>query len=281
MLIDMTLLERNTIFKAGLLLPAAALFWVALTSFLIIPVYPAVLNETARRSAGVIQTLVAHFFQPNPYAPFASIAGAVLYAFITIIFIYRYFEKTQSPEIFYIAFFVLSFALEGSRIMVPLKLKYGLPSVYLIMASRALIFGRYFGIFSLFAASIYAAGLDLQKQMPVVFIIALITLMIAREVPIDGLSWDSSFCMISGYTSMFTIVEGGIVLITLVSFLISAYSRGIKEYLFIGIGAFLVILGRTLLFSADTWITPFPALLSLAAGTWFICTQLHQVYLWF
>jgi hypothetical protein len=276
----MTLSERNIFFKAGIFIASVGLIFMVVTSFVIIPRYPMVLDETTRRSTGIIQSLAAHFIQPSPYVPFVSIVSAVLYAFISIIVIYGYFEKTQSPEILYVGFFVISFALEGSRIMVPLKLTYELPSVYLIMASRALLFGRYFGIFSLFAASVYAAGFEGQKQRSIISIIALITLVTALGVPIDGLAWDSSLCMISGYTSMFRIVEVGIVLITVASFFVSAYSRGIKEYVFIGIGSFLVILGRNMLFSADTWITPFPGLLILALGTWFICTQLHRVYLW-
>ncbi|MDR0568699.1 MAG: hypothetical protein LBG87_05795 [Spirochaetaceae bacterium] len=280
MLSSMTLSERNTIFKVGIFLPAAVLAGVAVTLFLIIPTYPSAMGEAVRRSSGIMQSLTARFFQPSPYAPVIAMAGAVLYALIALIIIYCYFEKTQSPEILYIAFFALSFALEGTRIMTPLKLKYDLPSIYLIMASRVMIFGRYFGIFSLFAASVYAAGLAMQQQRHIVFIIVLLALAITLGVPIDGLVWDSSLCMISGYTSMFTIVEAGIIAVTLASFFISAYSRGIKEYVFIGVGAFLAVLGRSMLFSADTWVTPLPALLMLIAGTWFICTRLHQVYLW-
>jgi hypothetical protein len=79
---------------------------------------------------------------------------------------------------------------------------------------------------------------------------------------------------------MFTLVEIGIILITMVSFFISAYTRGAREYLYIGLGAVLVFIGRNLLLAADTWVTPFPGLAALAAGTWFICRQLHRVYLW-
>jgi hypothetical protein len=79
---------------------------------------------------------------------------------------------------------------------------------------------------------------------------------------------------------MLKMVEGGIMLITMISFLISAYSRGSREYIFIGVGSFLVFLGRSMLFSTDTWITPLPALLLLAGGTWITCVQLHHVYLW-
>jgi hypothetical protein len=276
----MTLSDRNHCLKAGIFIAAAAMVLMTIASFLIIPAYPAVSEETARRSTGILQTLVSHFLKPAPYAPFASMVSSVAYALITIIGIYYFFEKTPSQEILFFAFFVISFAFEGSRIMVPLKQVYGFSNVYLIMASRVLLFGRYFGIFSLFAASVYAAGLEVQKQRNIILIIAVATLMIARWVPIDGFSWDSSLSMISGYPSMFSMVEVGMVLITMVSFFISAYSRGTKAYIFIGLGSLMVFLGRNLLLNADTWITPVPGLLLLTTGTWFICTQLHRVYLW-
>lgn len=276
----MTLAERNTLFRGGILITSVALIGVGIISFVIMPIYPAVLAQTVKRSAGIFQILGAYFVQPSPYGPVVSIICAMVYACITLVVIYRYFEKTHSPEILYIVLFVLSFALEGSRIMVPLKLTYELPSVYLIMASRVLLFGRYLGIFSLFAASVYAAGLEIQKQSTTILLIIFSTLAITRGVPIDGLSWDSSFCMISGYPAMFRIVEGGMVLITMVSFFISAYSRGTKEYIFIGIGSLLAMVGRNILLGSDTWISPFPGLAILCIGTWFICMYLHRVYLW-
>jgi hypothetical protein len=276
----MTLSERNTLFKGEIGAASLALICVGVTAFSILPIYPAVLAAMARRSSGIFQALGLYFFQPSPYVPLISMICAMLYACVTMVIIYRYFEKTYSPEILYIALFVLSFALEGSRIMVPLKLTYELPSMYLIMASRVLLFGRYVGILSLFIASVYAAGLEIQKQSIMIGIIIVSTLVITRGIPIDSLSWDSSFCMISGYPAMFRILEGGMALITVVSFLISAYSRGAKEYIFIGIGSLLAIAGRNMLLGADTWIGPFPGLASLCIGTWFICTYLHRVYLW-
>ncbi|MDR3116177.1 MAG: hypothetical protein LBU25_11745 [Treponema sp.] len=276
----MTLPERNTLFKGEIGIAFLILIGVGIAACSIMPVYPAVLAAIARRSSGMFQSLGAYFLEPNPYVPFVSMLCAMLYGCITMVIIYRYFEKTYSPEILYIALFVLSFALEGSRIMVPLKLKYELPGVYLIMASRVLLFGRYLGILSLFVASVCAAGLEVQKQHIMIGIIIFSTLMITRGVPIDGLSWDSSFCMISGYPAMFRILEGGMALITVVSFFISAYSRGAKEYIFIGIGSLLVMAGRNMLLGADTWISPFPGLGILCIGTWVICTYLHRVYLW-
>ena len=277
----MTLSERNKIFRICFFIPVIILVGMAFVSVFVMPVYSAVFNEASHRPTGFIQNFVAQYSLPQTFAPFAAIICAVLYSLIATIFIYFRFQKTQSPEILYICFFVLSFAFEGTRIMLPIKAHFDLPGIYLIMASRVLFFGRYFGFFALFAASVYAAGLEIQKQRPTLAAIALLTLVLSINMPIDGLSWDTALVMSSGYNTMFTIVNIGISLITLVSFAIASYSRGLKEYLYICLGAFLVLLGRNILFSADTWLTLFPAMIILIAGTWFICKKLHKVYLWF
>jgi hypothetical protein len=276
----MTLSDRNTVFKAGIILASLSVLSIIIAAFVVLPVYPAQATETTRRSAGLIQSFIGHFLEPNPFVPLVSIAGAGLYSLITLILIYYFFEKTQCPEILFFAFFVLSFTAEVVRILIPLQTVYIISPLYLLMAFRALLFTRYFGIFSLFTASVYAAGLEVQKQRNIILIIMVATMVIAMGVPIDTLSWDSSLSMISGYTSMFRMVEAGVLFITMISFFIAAYSRGAGEYILIGVGSFLVFLGRNILLSADTWVSPFPALLLLAAGTWFICTQLHKVYLW-
>lgn len=275
----MTLSGRNLCFKIGILISLVFLLLTAVTAWFIIPVSPAVSAEASRRPPGIAAALLAGFADPSPYVPFASIGGSVIYSFLTVILIYYYFEKTHSPEIIFIAFFVLSFSLEGMRTAVPLSRVFALPGLYLLTATRFLLFGRYFGIISLFAASVHAAGFEVQKQRNTIFIMIVSTLVIALGVPIDVLSWDSSFSMISGYTSMFRMIELGVFFITIVSFLISAYSRGSGEFIFIGIGSFFVFLGRMLFLSADTW-PGMAGLVILAAGTWLICDRLHRVYLW-
>jgi hypothetical protein len=275
----MTLSVRNNYFKFGIAFSLVSLVVILSLSFTIFPAYPE-LGAVAARSAGIFQSLVSHFFQAMPYVSFVTMICSVLYAVITMILIYYFFEKTQSPEILFFAFFVVSFAFETLRVMAPLSVVNDLPSVYLVISSRVLLFARFFGIFSLFAASVYAAGLGEQKQGSIVFIIAIATLIIALGVPIDGLAWDSSLTMSYGYASMLKMVEVGIVLITMLSFFISAYTRGSREYIFIGIGSLMVFWGRAVLLSADTWITPLPGLVLLVSGTWIICVQLHRVYLW-
>jgi hypothetical protein len=276
----MTLAFRNRFFLVGIILASVALVIIITASFVIIPVYPQVMAGITRRSAGFLQFIIAKLFKPASYIPFFTMLCAVIYALFTMAVVYFFFEKTQCPEILFIALFIFSFIFEVIRVILPLKFIYNLPIVYLTMTMRVLLFGRYFGVFSLFAASVCAAGLHVQKQRNIVIFILAAAAVIALGVPIDSLSWDSSFTMIIGYSPMLRMIETGIALITVVSFLVSAYFRSSREFISIGVGALMVFWGRTWLLTADTWLTPFFGIALLAVGTWFICTQLHKVYLW-
>jgi hypothetical protein len=280
MLLTMTLAQRNRYFKGGILLSSFCLVLLVVLAGKILPLYPELGEKALHRSQGFFQNIAARFFDSAPLAPFFSMAAAVIYALGASILIFVFFEKTQSPEILFVGLFALSFVFEILRIIVPLQVLRDFPSVVLILSTRILVFGRLFGVLSLFASSVYSAGLELQKQGQVIITIIIATLVVSIRLPVNGLAWDSSLTMIFAYASMFRFAEGAFMVITIVSFLVAAYTRGTGEYLFIALGALLIFLGRTLLLGADTWITPLPGLVMLIAGTCFIIARLHQVYLW-
>ncbi|MDR1971055.1 MAG: hypothetical protein LBQ46_03960 [Treponema sp.] len=276
----MTLYSRNVFFRIEIIISAGFLVLAGALTLKALPVCPAAMEEAVSRSPGVIQGLIGRLLDPSPFVPFVSLAGAALFSLIALVLIYFSFEKTQAPEILFITLFILSFSFETMRLITPLQKTWVIPSIYLLLASRALLFGRLCGIFSLFAAGVYAAGLEVQKQLNVILIAVFISLVVSLGIPIDILTWDSSFSMVNGYLSLFRMIETVVLLITMLSFFISAWSRGNPEYVAIGWGSLFVYAGRNILLSADTWISPVPGLLFLAAGTWIICTKLHKVYLW-
>ena len=276
----MTLSDRNTIFRVGMILSFLCLLICLFASAKVMSVYAPMEQEIARRPEGLFQVLAGKLFVTNLLAVHWCVMGLVLYAFLSIILIYYFFEKTQSPEILFVVFFAASFAPEALRLLLPLSRVYEIPSLYLLMTSRVTLFGRYFGIFSLFTASIYAVGFKAQKQRNVVMIVAVVTLIITLGVPIDTETWDSGLNMIRGYVSMFRLIEVGAFLITVMSFFIAAWSRSSREFVFIGAGSVLALLGRHILLNADTWAALPTGLLLLTLGTWLICTKLHKIYLW-
>jgi len=276
----MTLSERNLVFKLGIALSFLCLLICTIISIKVFPVYAGMETEITRRSEGILRAFIGKFFNAKLSAVHCCILASVLYSFFSITLIYYFFEKTQSPEILYVVFFAVSFSFEALRLILPLSRVYELPSLYQLTASRIILFCRYFGIFSLFTAGVFASGLKAQKQRSIIMVITVTTLIITLGVPIDTQAWDSSLNMINGYTSMFRLIEAGTFLITTINFFIAAWSRSSHEFVFIGAGSVLAFLGRNILLSTDTWAGLPIGLLFLVAGTWLICTRLHKVYLW-
>ena len=276
----MTLNTRNRIFKAesfvtgfSLALTTAVLIW-AFSS------YPAAVEESAFRPVGLVQGLFIGRANPSPYVPMITTIGAVIYSFVSILIIRNSFVKTQTEEILYISFFTTSLAIECFRTWIPLNASLDLPGIYMHWSSCLLIFGRCFGLFSLFAASICASGLKQRKQRNIILVTIIVALIIAVGIPIDILAWDSSLTMYSGYSSLFWLIEIGVPVLTILNFLIAAYIQSVKDFVFIGLGCFLIHIGRDILLNSDTWFTPLPGIVLLLTGTWLTCSKLHKVYLW-
>lgn len=275
----MTLSGRNTMFKFGILLCSVCVLLTLAVSFPVISAYP-LQDDDSLRPAGFFPSLFCRFMDFDYYALHAALVITAVYALAAVIIIYNYFKQTQSREILYIAFFAFSFSVEPVRFILPLCSVYDISSFYLLAAYKVLTFGRYFGIFSLFTASICAAGMDEQKSRVSVFVIIGAALLVTLSIPVDLQSRDTSFNMINVYASLFSMIETVAFLSTVISFFAAVHVRGSREYFWIGLGAMLALVGRTVLLSAENWASPAAGILLLSAGTWFICSRLHKINLW-
>jgi hypothetical protein len=276
----MTLSNRNAVFKAGIVFSLSCLLIYGAVSLQVINIYTAMTYEISRRSTGFFNILAGKFLEADLLAVHCCILGMLLYSFFSIVLLYRFFEKTQSSEIIFVGFFAASFLSELLRLILPLGWAHEIPSLYLLIATRIMLFGRYFGIFSLFTASVYAVSYEAQRQRNVIIIVIVISLIIALGIPVDTQVWDSSLVMIHGFNSMFRLIEIGTFIITVISFFVAVWSRGSREFIFIGIGTILAFIGRAILLGADTWAGLPGGMLFLIIGTWLICTKLHKIYLW-
>ena len=270
------------VFKTIMVITFLSLLVCIAASILIIPLYEKMGPEITHYSNSFLRTFTGNFIGSNLLAAHICIIALVLFSFLSIIFIYYFFEKTQSGEILFVYFFSASFTFEILRLILPIVQVYEIPSMYLLGAFRIIFFGRYFGIFSLFAASIFAVGYKSQGLRYLIIFILVLTLIIAFGIPVDTDTGklDSSLNMIKGYTSLISLIELGTFLITTVNFFIAFWIRNNREFIFVGIGSILVFLGRAVLLSADNWLGPPLGLACLAVGFWLICTNLHKIYLW-
>jgi hypothetical protein len=274
----MTLSERNAFFKAGITLCFIITLLLLAASYIMIPFYSVVEENT--RPVSLLQTISGWFLKSNNYAVHVSIIMAVLFSFVGIILIRFFFERTAAPEILYISFFTVTLSFEILRLVFPLHLIYTFPSYYLLGAVRVLIFARYFNVFSLFTASLCAAGLEIQKTRNIIMAIFIAVIALTFGIPIDTESWDTSFNIVNGFAYIFRMIDIVIFFATVVTFFVAAKVRGSREYIYIGIGAAFALSGRNILIGTDNWTGPIPGILLLSFGMWFICSKLHKIHLW-
>ena len=250
-----------------------------IASFVVVPVYSEQ-TEIIRRPVSFFQNITGFFLKSNYLAVHVSLASMALFSFVVIILVFSSFQRTSASEILYIVFFALSFSFESIRLILPLRWIYNFPSVYLVVASRVLLFARVFGIFSLFAAGILAAGLEAEKTRNIIFITGIAAIVITVSIPIDVFDWDTGLNVANGHNSMFRVVELAVFVTTTISFLIAAKIRESKEYIFVAIGTAAALIGRNILIATDNWLGLIPGILLLSFGIWFICSKLHRIYLW-
>jgi hypothetical protein len=275
----MTLSERNVFFKAGIAFCCIITLLTIAASFLTIPVYSG-MEETNRRPLYLFQAISGSFLESSYFAVHASLVMAILFSLAGMLFIHFFFERTSAPEILYISLFTLSFSFEIIRLILPLHLINTFPLLYLLGASRILLFARYFGLFSLFVASVCAAGLDVQKTRYIILILIIAVLLITFGVPIDTQVWDTGFNMITGYPFLFKMIEVVVFITTILTFFVAAKIRDLNEYANVGIGAMLALIGRNILIGTDNWAGTVFGIVLLSFGTWFLCSKLHKIHLW-
>jgi len=275
----MTLSERNVFFKIGIVFCAVCALLAAGVSLLTVPIYPE-MAENPRRPASLFQSFSAIFLSNNNYAVHVSVSVSVLFSLITMVLIHFFFERTPAPEILYISLFTISFSFEAIRLVLPLHFIYSFPPLYLLFAARTLFFARFFGVFSLFAAGVCAAGLEVRKTRNVIFVIILAVMVITIGVPIDVQTWDTGFNMVNGYNSLFRMVDLAAFIAAMLSFFIASNVRGSKEYVYVAIGVILAMTGRNILLGTDNWAGPVPGILLLSVGTWLLSSKLHKIHLW-
>lgn len=273
----MTLSRHTLLLKLGIGCAASALAGLVVLTGAMLPFYPALTAEAVQRAG---PAFLAHFGEPSAYMGYITMIASVCYALMAQILLFYLFEKTQSVEAHFFMFFVFSFVFEAFRAALPLRLALDLPPVYISLAAHALVFCRYFGAFSLFCASLYAAGFKTEREENLIFPLIVITLFVAFRLPVNTFTWDTSLSVVNGYPQAFRTLEVGIVLLTVLSFCCAAFRNGIKEYYLIGAGTLFVLVGRTLLLGSDTLIPLALGAALLLAGTWLFCFNLRRIYLW-
>jgi hypothetical protein len=274
----MAISKHILLLKAGIAVSCLALSAFIVSATRIIPVYPDLIFRAAQRTASAF--ILRLLPTPEPYAAFAGAGAAVLFAVAAQIFLLYFFEKTQSAEIRLLGIFLFSFTFEIIRIALPLKTALHLSGYIPVITSRLIIFGRFYGLFAVFAAALCASGFKTRKEENLIFAIAVAALLFAFRMPVDTFNFDTNLYPITGFHQVFKNANAALVMLSVFCFVSGAYTRSCREYYFIAAGLLASVIGRTMLFEADTWLMLFPGLALLVFGAWFTGRAYRRMYLW-
>jgi hypothetical protein len=275
---SMTISRHVILLKAGIVVSFLTLLVFVILARDTLPVYGNLVRLAAERSGG---GFIAGLLPPSsPYAVFAGIGTAVLFAFVSQVLLFYFFEKTQAIEVRLLGMFLFSFTFEILRIVIPLKTTMQLSGYIPVITSRLIVFGRFYGMFALFAAGLYVSGLKIRREETIIFTIAVAALLLTFRIPIDSFSYDTSLYPVIGFSNTFEIVSVVITILSMLCFASGAYTRGNREYYFIALGIIATAAGRRLLFTADTWIILVLGIAVLFFATWYTGAQFRRMYLW-
>jgi hypothetical protein len=273
----MTISRHIILLKAGITVSFLALLVFALFARDTLPLCNDLIGKAARRSGWLH---IGFLPPPEPYAAFAGTVIAVLFAFVSQVLLFYFFEKTQAMEIRLLGVFLFSFTFEILRIVTPLKTVLRLPGYIPEITSKLIVFGRFYGMFALFAAGLYVSGLKIRREETIIFPAVIAALLFALRIPVDSFGYDTSFYPATGFSYTFGIVNVVIVMLSALCFISGAYTRGSREYYFIALGIMAAAIGRRLLLTADTWIVLVSGSAFLFLGLWYTGAQFRRMYLW-
>jgi hypothetical protein len=273
----MAISKHIILLKIGIAVSFLALLAFAASAVEILPLYPELVSAKAVRT---IPVFIGRLLPPPaPYAVFAATGIAVLFAFAGQICLFYFFERTQSVEIRFLGIFLFSLAFEVMRIAIPLKTAFNLSGYIPVIASRLVIFGRFYGLFAVFAAALYASGFKTRKDETVTFTIAAAAMLFAFRLPIDMFNFGTNLYPVTGFSGIFNSTSVAIVLLAMYCFVSGAYAHGNREYYLLAPGVLAAVAGRALLLNADTWQLLFPGAALLGFGVWFTGVQYRRIYL--
>jgi len=191
----------------------------------------------------------------------------------------RLFRRTSAPELLFLMLFLASLSLEVWRAANLLFLLLPVPAAMAAAATRAVLFGRLFGLCCLLASSLYAAGLKYSHYPAAAGAMALLAFTLAAVQPVDATTLTPSFLYALGDPQGYHAIGAALTVLIVASFLAAALIRHSPRFVAVAAGAALLLAGRVMAGYGASPAAPV-GVLALAVGTYLFVRQVAMYYLW-
>lgn len=217
----------------------------------------------------------------QPYAVVAAICEMGLFAIITTIIILIQFQKTHASEIIYFSAFIISCAMEQTRLLTPIMNLWDVSMKTLFLISKFSIFARTLAPLSLMAAALFNDVEERQFTERNFLILILVSIIVAQSIPLSTVTKDTCFIFQIGQEKLFFAMRTVAFCITIIGLLIRIYGTTDKTTLIKEtIGCSLLYIGYCILCITDNYVFLGEGTLLLIAGAIIYLKNMHKLYLW-
>ena len=273
----MTLKTRNNLIKifliASLALTAFVLIIFAICSYthtILTPPelrIPAFLNHIPFAKTNFAATMISFFI-------------LLFYVPVCFYLIIRLFENTQTSEIIFFTGFLFACLCETARFLTICLGLWQTFSNSLIFAGTVVLFGRTLAPLSFLCAALLSETSQRQDVERNYVILMAASIVFAVLIPMNTARISSSGLVTEGFMTVINIFRALILLTSLASFLIQGFKKNSMEYKHLASSSCVLLLGYSLLISADNFFFMILGTFALVAGTLRYLSYLHKMYMW-
>lgn len=197
---------------------------------------------------------------------------------ITTVFLQLYYKKSLSTQIVFISVFVTAISLQGIRIyeqVIDFK-----SFLVTIQFSRIAMFCKYLALLSLLGASLFSYCIKKQKIGSWIMLSIITSLTVSAVIHFNtGLIEESLIAKII-YSGEEIAISIFISIISILTFIKTAFDTKNKEYFFLAIACALLCLGLILIFISINIVSGIFIIGTLTTGLILFLKGVHSITLW-
>ncbi len=195
------------------------------------------------------------------------------------LYLTRMYKKTESPEIFFLIFFVISLSFESLRILDSITFLSNSPYYVGMIITRSIFFGRILSLIILLLVSLYLTGFN-YKHTPTLLLISLfVGLSLAIIIPVDTTSFTPNFTFKIGIENNRLFFSVSLYLLISLNFFIAYLKNKNRKYLGILFLYALILTGSILYFHSKDIIEIYISLLLSGVSALFMGKTIEKIYL--
>ena len=205
-----------------------------------------------------------------------SLGVQLIYALTFLLILGRQMRRNPSAEMAFLSIFLFTFSLQIFRLAFLTGSTFTLDTD---LATRAVYFSRLLGLSALFAASLFATGLQIQKFGQILLICILTAFSLSILLPVNSSITTAAMLHRIAREKHLAVFCLSLEVLTVLNYVAAAHNLGRGEYYRLSLLSLGIICGYEMLFFL---YPPFflPGLITLTCGTVLFIRTSRKLFLW-